>query len=162
LLIFAWNLIPMPYAVIMDYTNDLKIDLKGYDRLYLFYYSIESIQILVSLRYEYILYKKKILWRTTNRAIALPVNGKKHYSWRYFFYYWNPFHDDTTADEKYQFTCSVVFFCDGAIVERINFCDGIVRNVKNMLFPLYVFIIAPIHFKLHVLVWTLITEKLSE
>jgi hypothetical protein len=21
----------------------------------------------------------------------------------------NPFHDDTTADEKYQFTCSVVF-----------------------------------------------------
>ena len=36
------------------YTNDLK----GYDRLYLFYYSIETIQILVSLRYEYILYKK--------------------------------------------------------------------------------------------------------
>ena len=27
------------------YTNDLKIDLKGYDRLYLFYYSIEMIQI---------------------------------------------------------------------------------------------------------------------
>jgi hypothetical protein len=27
------------------YTNDLKIDLKGYDRLYLFYYSIELIQI---------------------------------------------------------------------------------------------------------------------
>jgi len=26
-----------------DYTNDLKIDLKGYDRLYLFYYSIELI-----------------------------------------------------------------------------------------------------------------------
>ena len=22
----------------------------------------------------------------------------------------NPFHDDTTADEKYQFRCSVVFF----------------------------------------------------
>ena len=37
-----------------------------------------------------------------------------------------PFHDDTTADEKYQFTCSVVF-----IVERINVRDGIVENVKK-------------------------------
>ena len=42
----------------LGYTNDLKIDLKGYDRLYLFYYSIESIQILFSLRYEYMFYKK--------------------------------------------------------------------------------------------------------
>ena len=25
----------------------------------------------------------------------------------------NPFHDDTTADEKYQFTCSVVFSATG-------------------------------------------------
>ena len=45
-----------------------------------------------------------------------------------------PFHDDTTTDEKYQFTCSVVFS-----VERIYFLDGIVGNVKkNTLFPLYV------------------------
>jgi hypothetical protein len=54
ILIFDRNLIPMPYPVIMGYTNDLKIDLKGYDRLYFFYYSIESIQILVSLRYVWV------------------------------------------------------------------------------------------------------------
>jgi hypothetical protein len=51
----------------------------------------------------------------------------------------NPFHDDTTADEKYQFTCMIDFrrvFHDGANVERINFRGGIVGNVKNMLFPL--------------------------
>ena len=43
----------------------------------------------------------------------------------------NPFHDDTSADEKYR------VFRDGAIVERINFRDRIVRNVKkNTLFPL--------------------------
>jgi hypothetical protein len=41
----------------------------------------------------------------------------------------NPFHDDTTADEKYQFTCMIDFrhvFRDGANVERINFRGGIV------------------------------------
>jgi hypothetical protein len=51
----------------------------------------------------------------------------------------NPFHDDTTADEKYQFTCMIALrrvYCDGANVERINFRDGIVGNVKNTLFPL--------------------------
>ena len=37
----------------------------------------------------------------------------------------NPFHDDTSADEKYR------VFRDGAIVERINFRDRIVRNVKK-------------------------------
>ena len=44
----------------------------------------------------------------------------------------NPFHDDTTADEKYQFTCSFVF---SAIVERINFRDRIVGNVKKHAVP---------------------------
>ena len=46
----------------------------------------------------------------------------------------DPFHDDTTADEKYQFTCMIAFrrvSRDGANVERINFGDGIVRNVKK-------------------------------
>jgi hypothetical protein len=36
----------------------------------------------------------------------------------------NPFHDDTTEDEKYHFTCMIDFrrvFRDGANVERINF-----------------------------------------
>jgi hypothetical protein len=36
----------------------------------------------------------------------------------------NPFNDDTTADEKYQFTCMIDFCCvfrDRAILERINF-----------------------------------------
>jgi len=46
------------WAFRLGYTNDLKIYLKRYDRLYLFYYTIESIKILVSLGYEYILYKK--------------------------------------------------------------------------------------------------------
>ena len=52
----------------------------------------------------------------------------------------NPFHDVTTVDEKYQFTCMIDFrriFCDGANVERINFRSGIVGNVKNTLLPLY-------------------------
>jgi hypothetical protein len=40
----------------------------------------------------------------------------------------NPFHDDTTADEKYQFICSVMF---SATEERINFHDRIVGNVKK-------------------------------
>ena len=34
----------------------------------------------------------------------------------------NPFHDDTTADEKYQFTCMIDFrrvFRDGANVEGL-------------------------------------------
>jgi hypothetical protein len=48
------------------------------------------------------------------------------------------FHDDTTADEKYQFTC-MIDFCrvlrDGVNVERINFRDGIVGNVKNTHVP---------------------------
>jgi hypothetical protein len=53
----------------------------------------------------------------------------------------NPFHDDTTADAKYQFTCMIDFrrvFRDGANVERINFRGGIVGNVKKKktLFPL--------------------------
>ena len=42
-------------------------------------------------------------------------------------------HDDTTADEKYQFICMIDFrrvFRDGANVERINFRGGIVGNVK--------------------------------
>jgi hypothetical protein len=46
----------------------------------------------------------------------------------------NPFHDDTTADEKYQFTCMNDFrraFRDGANVERINFRGGIVGNIKK-------------------------------
>jgi len=46
----------------------------------------------------------------------------------------NPFHDDTTADDKYQFTCMIDFrrvFRDGANVERINFRGGIVGNVKK-------------------------------
>jgi hypothetical protein len=46
----------------------------------------------------------------------------------------NPFHDDTTADEKYQFTCMIDFhrvFRDGTNVERINFRGGIVGNVKK-------------------------------
>ena len=50
----------------------------------------------------------------------------------------NPFHDDTTADEKYQFTCMIDFrpvFRDGANVERINFRGGIVRNVKKHAVP---------------------------
>ena len=61
----------------------------------------------------------------------------------------NPFNDDTTADEKYQFTCMIDFRCvfrDRAILERINFRDGDVvfvkrrkkpkKNKKNTLFPL--------------------------
>ena len=50
-----------------------------------------------------------------------------------------PFHDDTTADEKYQFTCMIDFrrvFRDGANVERNNFRGGIVGNVKNTRFSL--------------------------
>jgi hypothetical protein len=49
----------------------------------------------------------------------------------------NPFHDDTTADEKYVYLFRRVFH-DGAIVERINFRDRIVGNVKKKttLFPL--------------------------
>jgi hypothetical protein len=49
-------------------------------------------------------------------------------------------HDDTTADEKYQFICMIDFrrvFRDGANVERINFRGGMVGNVKDTLFPLY-------------------------
>ena len=49
----------------------------------------------------------------------------------------NPFHDDTTADEKYQFTCSVVFSATEPSWKRINFRDGIVGNVKITLCPLY-------------------------
>jgi hypothetical protein len=44
----AGNFIPLRHHQTKEtegYTNDLKIDLKGYDRLYLFYYSIELIQI---------------------------------------------------------------------------------------------------------------------
>jgi hypothetical protein len=51
----------------------------------------------------------------------------------------NPFHDDTTADEKYQFTYMIDFrrvFRDRANVERINFRERIVGNVKNTLFTL--------------------------
>jgi hypothetical protein len=58
------------------YTNDLKIDLKGYDRLYLFYYSIESIQIFVSLRYEYI-YKNMIYLLLIKNTIGTYL--KTHY-----------------------------------------------------------------------------------
>ena len=50
----------------------------------------------------------------------------------------NPFHDDTTADEKDQFTCMIDFrpvFRDGTNVERINFRGGIVRNVKKHAVP---------------------------
>jgi hypothetical protein len=46
----------------------------------------------------------------------------------------NPFNDDTTADEKYQFTCMIDFCCvfrDRAILERINFRDGDVVFVNN-------------------------------
>jgi hypothetical protein len=46
----------------------------------------------------------------------------------------NPFNDDTTADEKYQFTCMIDFRCvfrDRAILERINFRDGEVVFVKR-------------------------------
>jgi hypothetical protein len=50
-----WNLVGSIYG--RGYTNDLK----GYDRLYLFYYSIESIQILFSLRYMSIYFTKKYL-----------------------------------------------------------------------------------------------------
>ena len=53
-------------------------------------------------------------------------------------------HDDTIADEKYQFICMIDFrrvFRDGANVERINFRGGIVGNVKkkqkNTLVTLY-------------------------
>jgi hypothetical protein len=46
----------------------------------------------------------------------------------------NPFNDDTTADEKYQFTCMIDFRCvfrDRAILERINFRDGDVVFVRE-------------------------------
>ena len=39
----------------------------------------------------------------------------------------NPFHDDTTADEKYQFTCSVVFSSWKGLIS----VDRIVGNVKK-------------------------------
>ena len=58
----------------------------------------------------------------------------------------NPFNDDTTADEKYQFTCMIDFrrvFRDRANLERINFRDGdffffffLTNKNKNTLFLL--------------------------
>jgi len=71
--------------------------------------------------------------------ISTLYRGKTHILIELIKY--NPFHDDTTADEKYQITCMIDFrrvFRDGANVERVNFSSGIVGNVKkNTLVPLY-------------------------
>jgi hypothetical protein len=78
--------------------HDLNNGKKHYSWRYFFYYWTELIQMLVSLRYILQIIYIYILilcisgdiltWRTPNRAIAWPENGKKHHSWRYFFYYW--------------------------------------------------------------------------
>ena len=51
---------------------------------------------------DYIVFNTHILIFST--IISTLYRGKKHSIIKV-----NPFHDDTTADEKYQFTCSVVF-----------------------------------------------------
>ena len=43
----------------------------------------------------------------------------------------NPFHDDTAADEKYQFTCSVVFSATGPSWKGLISVTGKVGNVKK-------------------------------
>ena len=80
------------------------------------------------------------LYRVQHTYINLFHDDFHAISWKKHMYIKdNPFHDDTTADEKYQFTCMIDFhhvFRDGANGERINFCGGIVENVKkNTLFP---------------------------
>jgi hypothetical protein len=95
--------------------------LKGYDHLYLFYYSIESIQILVSLRYEYFvntLKKKKncvlveISW-PEGLQIARLHDLKMERSTivgDIFFYYWTELIQILTSLRYWVYTLQITFF----------------------------------------------------
>jgi hypothetical protein len=62
--------------------------------------------------------------RTTNRTIAWPENGKKHYSWRYFFYYWTEL-IQILVSLRYEYILYNYYFFKYCVLVEISWPEGL-------------------------------------